>query len=120
MKKLVKKNENRFNSKDDCISTQVSGLKTIEFKNCYFRKVVHTFESFPLTNHFPNSDIGEKSYGQNTETMHRGAKNPAFGTAVGIFLAAARIWAETPCCNKKNLAAAPKRDKQCIESPVNP
>ena len=117
MKKGVKRSENEFDSKDDI---HVSDLKTSELENVCFRKVVDIFESFPLTTHFPNSDIGAKRYGQNTETMHKGAKNPIFGTATAKIPVIARIWAQTPHCSEKNLVAAPKWGKQRIESLVNP
>ena len=82
MKKRVKRSKKGFDSKDDYTSTRVLDLKTSELENIYF-KIVDLFESFPLTTHLPNSDIRANSYKQNTKTMHRGAKNPIFGAAMG-------------------------------------
>ena len=107
MKKGVKMNENGFNSKDNCISTQVLSLKMWELENIYFRKVVDLFESFSLTTHLPASNIGAKGYGQNTKIGHRGAKNPIFGSAAGKIPVVARIWAKTTRYNEKNIAAVP-------------
>ena len=63
------RSENGFDSKDDYKSTQVLGLSTSKLEKCYFRTVVDLFEQFPLTTYLPNSDIGVKSYGQNTEIV---------------------------------------------------
>ena len=57
MKKEVKKRENRFDSKDNYISTHVSNLKPSELENVYFIKVVDLFERFLLTTYLPNSNI---------------------------------------------------------------
>ena len=91
MKKGVKRGKNRFDSKDDCTSTQFSRLKKLELENCFFIKVVYIFNRFHLTIYLPDSDIGPKSNGQNTKIVHRGAKNLVFGA----------IWVETPRCSKK-------------------
>ena len=119
MKKGVKRSENRFDSKDDYTSTKVSGLKTSKLENVYFSTVVDLFDIFLLIIYLPNSNIEERSYGKNTKTVHRGAKNPIFGAVVGIFPVAVRIWVETPHCDKKNLSAALTRGKQCIECLIN-
>ena len=79
MKKGVKRGEKGFYSNDDFNYTQFSGLKTSELKNYFFIKVVDLFKGFHLTTYLPDYDIEPKSYGQNTKTMHRGAKNPTFG-----------------------------------------
>ena len=63
MKNRVKRGENRFESKDDYISTEFSDLKASELENCFFIKIVDIFKIFHLTTYFPNSDIGPKSYG---------------------------------------------------------
>ena len=56
-KKGVKRRENIFDSKDDCLATHISSLKTSKLENFYFRIVVDLFENFPLTAHLPDSDI---------------------------------------------------------------
>ena len=94
MKKRVNRGKNRFDSKDDCIYTKFSYLKMSKLENFFFIKVVYHFESFHSTNSFPDFDIGPKIYGQNTETVHRGAKNPVFGA----------VWVETPPCNEKRIS----------------
>ena len=75
-------------------------IQISKLEKFYLQKVVDLFRSFPLTTHLPNFDTGAKGYGQNAETMHKGAKNPILG-AIG------RIWTETPTCIEKNIIAAP-------------
>ena len=101
MKKGVKKGENGFDSKDDCISTQFLSLKTSELENVFFIKVVDIFDRFHLTTYLLDYDIRTKSYGKDTKTMHRGAKNPIFGI----------VWQKLPAAVRKNLAAAKKCGK---------
>ena len=73
----------------------------MELEKFYFRKVVHIFESFPLTTDLPNSDIRAKRYGQNTKLCTGEPKNIVFGVAAGKSLTTSRIWEETPCYSEK-------------------